>query len=256
MKRKVEAAVERIVKIVRTWRTVEAVVIGEALSEDFYDPYFFLSIDVYMKGAPPAPKARMKAFPLAAAFETSDDGAKDRFLDEEIAVRLEYRDLSAVRELIKGKRGFTSMLKSSGTYFFHRVMNGELVYKRSAAFGSLRTALAELPEEIWDRIRCSSQSHMEHYVSDLGAAVIRNDPLFFVISMAGFVKSACSALFAANRRFEPSARLLGGEVLKLARLPEPFRGRLDNLLRFDSDAPPARKHEIAQLMAKSIMALG
>ena len=62
-----------------------------------------------------------------------------------------------------------------------------------------------------------------------------------------------SFLFAVNRTFEPSARLLVEKVLELPRLPDGFRGRFESMLRDDPELPRERKREIAELLVKSIL---
>jgi hypothetical protein len=119
----------------------------------------------------------------------------------------------------------------------------------------MRKKLENLPPSFWNLLRYAFQARMEHYLSDLGAAVLRGDELFFLISTAGFVRSTCSVLFAVNRCFEPSPRLLAGQVKGLPVLPDTFEGRFDSILRSGSDLSPAKKREIAELLAKNILNL-
>jgi hypothetical protein len=97
---------------------------------------------------------------------------------------------------------------------------------------------------------------MEHFLSDLGAAAMRDDDFFFAQSASGFARSAASALFMSNRRFEPSPRAVGGQIGSLASLPGDFAGRWETFLRTDVGLSKAQKYELAQLIAKSVLILG
>ncbi len=255
MKVKVESVAGRIVDVIKTWPSVDAIALGEPIVDDLYDPYFFLSIDVYFSGNLPAVEKRLEALSFGGAFESAQANRKDRLIIEGIPIRIEYRDMGRFDELIQGKEGLLASLRDSGTYVFYRAVNSEILYSRTDWLLRVRKELSEMPPSFWNLLRFSFQARMEHYLSDLGAAVLRKEPLFYLVSSSGFIKSVCSSLFAINRRFEPSARLLAEQTKSLPVLPEPFHGRFESFLRADSDLPPARKREIAELIAKSIIAL-
>jgi hypothetical protein len=59
-----------------------------------------------------------------------------------------------------------------------------------------------------------------------------------------------------NREFEPSARKSSEYVFTLPSLPENFRGRFESFLRQDGGLDMRRKAEVAELMAKSVLAMG
>ena len=255
MKRKVEMIAERITDVVKSWPSVDAVALGEPIGEDMYDPYFFMSLDVYHTGTVPAVEKRMEYFSFGGAFESAQANKKDRFIVEDVAVRIEYKELERVEELVEGREGLLASLRDNGTYGFYRLLNSEIMYHRTDWIIRMRGILQNMPPSFWNLLRYSFQARMEHYLSDLGAAALRRDPLFFLVSASGFIRSACSVLFAINRQYEPSVRLLSERVKKLSVLPEPFLGRYDSFLRSDPDLLPDRKREIAELMAKSIINL-
>jgi hypothetical protein len=58
-----------------------------------------------------------------------------------------------------------------------------------------------------------------------------------------------------NGEYEPSHRAFFSRVGELTTLPDDFSGRFESFLRPDSELPPARKYEIAKLIAKSIVML-
>jgi hypothetical protein len=96
---------------------------------------------------------------------------------------------------------------------------------------------------------------MEHFVSDLGAALIQEDDFYYLISSAGFIKTACLTLFCINRRFEPSHRAYYKQVTELPVLPESFSARFETFLRDDPNMSRERRYSLAQLLARGIIAL-
>ncbi|HUV08766.1 MAG TPA: DUF4037 domain-containing protein, partial [Spirochaetia bacterium] len=74
-------------------------------------------------------------------------------------------------------------------------------------------------------------------------------------SASGFCQSLCSYVFALNRKFEPTGRLLYDRIKSLKVLPDEFLGRFNSFIRPDQKLSPERKFEIAKLLAKSISML-
>ena len=104
-------------------------------------------------------------------------------------------------------------------------------------------------------MREAFQAKMEHYLSDLGAAALRDDGFFYLESASGFALNAAAVLFMANERFEPSHRLIGAQLRELERIPDDFFGRWDTFLRSDIEMSRGQKYEIAELIARSVIAL-
>jgi hypothetical protein len=96
---------------------------------------------------------------------------------------------------------------------------------------------------------------MEHFLSDLGAAVLQHDDFNSLISSAGFSKTACLTLFCIYRRFEPSHRAYYKQITELPLQPDSFNAELETFLRQESDMTMERKYSIAQLIARGIIAL-
>jgi hypothetical protein len=255
MNRKVEAVARRVTDTVKNWAAVDTIALGDTIGDDPYDPYFFLSLDVYHLDHLPTVEQRIADLSYGGAFESSTANKKDRFFVDDVPVRLEYHNMARFEQLISGKEGLPALLRESGTYGFFRVMNAEILVKKTEWIYGIRKTLENLSPSFWNLARMSFQARMEHYLSDMGAAEMREDALFFLISSSGFVRSLCSVLFAINRQFEPSARLLGSRVPSLAVLPESFGARLETLLRTDADQTPARKRGVAELLAKSVLVL-
>ena len=121
--------------------------------------------------------------------------------------------------------------------------------------GSIRDRIKNLSDEFWHGMRIAHQSKMDHFLSDLGAALLQEDDFNYLISAAGFIKSACLTLFCVNKQFEPSHRAYYKQVLELKELPDSFRAYFETFLRTDSDTSMERKFSLAQRMAKGIIAL-
>jgi hypothetical protein len=165
------------------------------------------------------------------------------------------------------------LTKNSGTYGFYRLTSSRVFYSRDRrskprenppalhgfhAIGWIavvRRRLAALPDSFWAYQRQASQSKMEHYLSDFGAAFIQEDAFNCFVSGAGFIKLACMTLFAINRRFEPSHRAYQNQVLALPVLPANFNALFDTFLRTGSSATPEQRYAQARAIAKGIVAL-
>lgn len=256
MQRKVERISKELASRACGLPGVDSVALAEITGEDLVDPYFVLSFDVYFRGALAPIEVRHKLFEDAGAFESSSVASKDRFLIEELPIRIEYKDMARIDEILGKVEQNLWVFRQTGTYMFDRLQNATILEKRSDWIDRTRAVLAKLPDSFWDLLAKSSQATMEHYLADYGAAVLRNDPLFSLISAAGFIKSCCSALFVLNHTFEPSGRLLYKRILELPRLPEHFSARFETFMSDDPDYGPTRKREIAELIATSILHLG
>lgn len=255
MRRKVERLADTLVSAIKGWDGVEAVVLGEASEQEILDPYFALVVDVYYKGDIPASQERCAAFGDPGAFETADSQKKDRFFLEELPVRVEYKSLDFLEDILRRKYDLLWVFKGSGTYMFYRLERGKVLYDKSGWIEDVRRRIREFPDTFWQGLRATFQSKMEHYLSDLGAAALREDGFFYTISLGGFMKYAAAALFMINHRFEPSHRSIAEQLRDLPLLPEDFWGRWESLLRVDGEMSPSRKFQIAQLLTLSIFSL-
>jgi len=253
MKRKVERIANNLAKRLSTLEGVEAITLAELVAEEIADPYFFLSLDVYYRGKIPDPSSREGLFSGSGAFESSNVAAKDRFLIEGLPIRVEYKDIARIESILGKVERNLMVFRQTGTYMLHRLENSEVLFKKSLWIDFMREELKALPASFWSMLASSAQATMEHYLSDLTAAVMHGDRFFYLISAAGFIKSYCSLLFVLNHRFEPSGRVLAERVHELPHLPENFRGRFETFLKEDPEFTPARKREIAELLARGVL---
>lgn len=234
---------------------VEAITLqGDAeISPD--DPYFYLSLDLYYRGELPDPELRREIFSDTGAFESSSHGMKDRFFIDALPVRIEYKHIEGINRLVKEPVEHLSAFREAGTYMFYRIRHGKVIFQDGFWLEETRKGIGNLPDLFWKQLAESSRARAEHFLADLGSAVIAGDSLFYMVSLTGFIRSICSFLLAVNRRFEPSGRHLKEAVLSLPVLPENFRGRFDSLIRDDPEFGPLRKREVAELMTRSVLLL-
>lgn len=259
MNHKTRRLSDTLVGIISSWDGVECISLNEAAMPDILDPYFALILDVYHTGNIPSVEERKEAYgKKAAAFETSPLHAKDRFLVDGLPVRIELKLTEKIDSQVAIAADPSSSMWSlhrTGTYMFYRLQKGVVLYQKSDWLEGIRNKLAALPPSFWEQLRRANESRMEHYVSDLGASVAQGDDFHYLISSAGFIKHACMALFCVNKCFEPSHRAYSEQIKDLPVLPDDFPGRLDSFLRSDNEMTPERKFSLAQLIARSVMAL-
>ena len=259
MKHKTSVLVERFAGIISQWPGVECITLNEAALPDILDPYFALILDVFCSGPIPDVQERCRVYGGdVAAFESSGQNEKDRFLIGDIPVRLEYKSIEKTEELVSiadTKLDSMWLIKDSGTYGFYRLANGEIVFSRSNWIHDIRKRLTHIGDAFWENIRGTTQSKMEHFLSDLGAASFQGDEFHYLIASAGFIKAACLVLFCINRRFEPSHRAYYKQVLELPVLPVSFHAQFENFLGAGAEAAMERRFALATLIAKGIVAL-
>jgi hypothetical protein len=259
MKLKTKILVDRFAETVSRWPGVECVSLNEAALSDTLDPYFALILDVFHSGEIPAPEERCRLYgDDTAAFETSHQTTKDRFLVGDIPVRMEYKSTGKIEELVSItdiRIDSLWLIRDSGTYGFYRLVKGEILFSRTGWIDGIRKRLLNAGSRFWEEMRYAHQSRMEHFLSDLGAAYFRQDDFYYLISSAGFIKNACLTLFCVNRRFEPSHRAYYKQVTGLPVLPESFRAQLETFLRNDVEMSMERKYSLAQIIARGIIGL-
>ena len=264
MKYKTKLLVDRFASIVSQWPGMECVCLNEAALPDTLDPYFALIMDIYYRDEIPSPEERQQYYgPDIAAFETSEkgneaQGYKDRFFVGDIPIRLEYKPVKMVEELVEiADTRLESLwfIKDSGTYGFYRLSNGEIIFSRNDWIKEIRRRLGSLGDKFWQIMRNAHESKMERFLVDLGAAAMHQDDFFYLTSAAGFIKSACLTLFCINRRFEPSHRAYYKQALELKDLPESLPAYLETFLRPDPGMTMERKFSLAQHIARGIVSL-
>ncbi|MBN2051499.1 MAG: DUF4037 domain-containing protein [Spirochaetales bacterium] len=255
MRRKVKRISEDLAERLSGWEQVDTITLLESGEEELYNPYFFLSLDVYYSGNLPEAETRQKLFSDAGAFESSSTAKKDRFLLEDMPVRVEYKNIDRINTLLDRIEENLWVFRQTGTYMFYRLQQGKLLFNRSDWLTGIQERLQHLPDSYWEALSKAATATMEHYLTDMKSAAMEEDSFFYLISSAGFIKSLVSSLFIINHRFEPSGRNLADHLFNLPVLPENFRGRYESFISDDQEFTPARKCEIAVLLAKSLFRL-
>ncbi len=257
MQRKVEAISRQLAGVLAAWPEVEAVVLGEAAESRVLDPYFAIPLDVYHRGDLSSGGERRVRFGSPAAFETVPEQPmlQDRFFASELPVRVRYQEVGRFEELLARIEARRWVFHDSSPGQFFRLAHGQPLYHRSAWMEECRQRLLGLPDHYWSVLLEGSQRTFSYTLNDLQASALREDPLFFTLSLAQFLRALASYLFALNRRFEPSPRLLAGYLTGLERLPDGFAGRFESLLREEPELDRARKCEIASLLARSALSM-
>lgn len=252
MRRKIDRIIKNITETLKDWNTVDSILLIENTEGDVLDPYFALSFDVYYSGEIPNTNERAKLFGSPIVFESRDFPPKDRLLIDDLPVRIEYKDLLAIEDLIANPEALLSYVKDAGSLLAFRLEHGILQYDKGERVHELRKRLRNLPDSFWNSARDATIARMEHYLNDLGASVMRSDAFFYLISQSGFLKYASASIFLSNHIFEPSHRLVSELLFRLPSLPTEFQGRWETLLRQDESLSPERKYQIALLIASSI----
>ncbi|MDR0669021.1 MAG: DUF4037 domain-containing protein [Treponema sp.] len=259
MKYKTKLLADRFVETLTMWPGVECITIDEAAMQDTLDPYFALILDVFYSAPIPAPEERRRLYGNdLLTFETSPQGLKDRFLIGDIPLRLEYKSTARVEELVDiatVRVEYLWLIKDSGTYGFYRLVNGEVLFSRTAWLNGIRWRLGDLGDAFWEGLQSANRSKMEHFLNDLGAAYLQNDEFHYLLASAGFIKEACLTLFCVNRRFEPSHRSYYKRVLELPSLPDSFPAQLENFLSQSPGMTMERRYSLAQVIARGVVNL-
>jgi len=259
MKYKTKLMADRFTQLLSSWEGVECITLNEAAQSDTLDPYFALILDVFCSAPIPPADDRFRFYGEdVAAFESSGQTEKDRFLIGDIPVRLEFKKTAKVNELIQiacDDHDSLWLIKDSGTYGFYRLANCEIVFSRSNWINDVRKKLELLGDRFWTQMRLTVQSKMEHFLSDLGAACFQGDKFHYLIASAGFIKTACLTLFCINRRFEPSHRAYFKQVCELPVLPASFSAEFSAFLENNSGADLDSRFYLAKLLAQQIVKL-
>jgi hypothetical protein len=257
MKYKAKMLTERFKQLLSSWDCVECVSLNEAALPETLDPYFALIVDVFYDGVIPEIPARAKHYgDDISAFESS--GNKDRFLIGDLPVRIEFKHKKNIEDLVSIASKNNEQLwliKDAGTYGFYRLCNGDILFSRNGWIDTVRDRLNKLGSGFWTAMRQANQSKMEHFLSDLGAALFQGDDFFYLISESGFIKTACLTLFCINRRFEPSHRAYYKQVMELPVKNDAFRAQLETFLRSENDITMERRYALAQLIARGVIIL-
>jgi len=252
VKQRVKGILKQLTDIISGWDRTSAVVAGEASKIETFDPYFTIDLDVYHRGDLLPSNDRRDRLGNPAGFETSPVYPVDRFLQDDLPVSISYKDVSRINLLLARVEEQSWVFRRESTELLYRIQKGDVLYAKGKWFEEVRERLKTVPEGFWKELMEATRFSLDYYLSGIGAAVYRGDNLFYQLSASGFCRSLCSYVYAMNRQFEPTGRLLHEQIKRLETLPEEFLGRFESFIRPDAKLPPERKYEIAKLLAKSI----
>ncbi len=252
MKRKAKTISNEITEIISGWKGIAAIVMGINAEIETYDPYFSIDLDIYFRGYLIPSNDRREQLKNPGGFETSPIYPIDRFLKDELPVSIHYKDVSRINLLLKRVQEQSWVFRRESTNVLYRIEKGQVLYSQGTWFDELRSSFKEIPDGFWKGIIKAARFSLDQHLNGIGAAVYRNDNLYYQISASGFCTSLCSYVFAMNKRFEPSARLLHEHIKKLEQLPPEFLGRFESFIRPDAELKPSMKYEIAKLLARSL----
>lgn len=254
MHRRIDNAIEKLVGVMKEWESIDSVACLRPVA-DPYDPYFYLSFDIYHAGDVPESTERERLLGDVGAFEAASSGLKDRFFVGDIPVRLEFKPRESIDRLVAAAAGGALPPRETGTYVFYRLVNAEVSFQSGTWLDDTRAKLSDLPDAFWEHLADRQRSAAEHLFGDLAAASARSDELYFTVSAGRFVSVVCSLLFTVNKRFEPSGRNLAEEVSRLDTLPQSLAADMDAFVS-DNDRPSMdRRVKLAELMLRSANAL-
>lgn len=253
MKRKVHRIAAALADRLSLIDEVQAVLLGEAAETEVFDPYFTIDLDVYTTGPVPDIAARRSFFPEISSFESSPVANMDRFLVEDLPAGIHYRSCADVDRMLLRISELSWVFHEPGTNALYRIGKSEVLFARNSWLEEARSALAHVPADFWLQARLRAYALAERALSDLGAASHRSDNLYFLVSSARLVRCVASFLFAANRQFEPSDRMLGERIGTLPVLPEGLTARMDTFLRPVGEVSVEGRREIAEMIVRSLM---
>ena len=253
MRNKVLNIAKNLSERIKRWEGVECVTLGEAAEIEIYDPYFIIDLDVLYRGSILPTNDRRKNFGEISGFESSPVYQVDNFLIEDLPVRVNYQETTRIELILERIENGKWSYREGSTNIFYRIQHGEVIYSRGDWLERIKKRVEAIPEDFWRVIMESARCQLSRILSDLGASAYRKDTLFFTISAADFLKVFLSFIFADNRTFEPSGRMLLQRVMSLPRLPDGFEGRLESFLRYDGTFDLEKKREIAELLFRSIL---
>jgi len=247
MKVRIENAVQQIADTVYAWPSVDSIVLMET-ELNLQDPYFLISFDVYYSGNLPSEAERLPAFHYAGAFETNVVKQKDRFLFKDLPIRIEYKSQERFTELIQKSPG----AREDISYAFYRIQRGRIIKNKSSWISDMKLHLATFGEGFWQEQKTMYALRLQHLLQDLAAAAIKEDRVFFTISLASFLDTACGYVCTVNHEFKPAPRFLQNALKQSSYVPEGFFALFENLTNWE-EFSELRLYELAQRLVQKLL---
>jgi hypothetical protein len=253
VKPKVDTIAHDCTKKLEKLDNVETVLLGEAADIEVYDPYFTIDLDVFYDGELLSSNKRAEFFGNPAIFETSPVNPVDRFLTGNLPVIIYYRELTRVDHIFERIEEQKWIFRKETTNMLYRLKNGQVLYGRKGWIDTIRKHFTAMPLSFWKNIIDSCKFLIEHYLREIHVSAIKDNNLLYQNSLSCFIEGVCSCIFALNREFEPSPRLLYHYLCSLKNLPDGFLNRFEILISPKEEFTMERKGEVATLIAKSLI---
>jgi hypothetical protein len=232
---------------------METIILGEAADIEVYDPNFIIAIDVFYSGRLPSPKKRDILYGNPKFFESSSTYPVDRFMKEDLPVMINYRKIQRIDRIFDRIERSEWVFRMESSNILHRLKEGHVLYNRNGWIDKIKKRFITIPDEFWAHILDSSSFLIEHYLRELNVSIFKTNNLLYMIALTHFIKSVCSFIYALNRDFEPSPRLLYKSIKDLPNLPDEFMNRFNILLNPATDVSIEQKGEVATLITKNLI---
>ncbi|MBN2441751.1 MAG: DUF4037 domain-containing protein [Spirochaetales bacterium] len=253
MKRKVFRIANDYSTKIAQYENIETIVLGEGADIEVHDPNFMITLDVYFSGRLPSQRKRASVYENPEFFESSTVHPVDRFIAENLPVIINYRKMNNVDRIFDRIEKAEWVFRMESSNILHRLKEGHILFNRSGWIDKIRKRFDTIPDEFWAHILESSSFLIEHYLREINVSIFKNNNFLYQISLTNYIKSVCSFIYALNRDFEPSPRLLYQAIQKMDHLPDEFVNRFDALLNPTSDVSLEQKGEVATLIAKNLI---
>ncbi|MBN2533605.1 MAG: DUF4037 domain-containing protein [Spirochaetales bacterium] len=255
LKRKVFKIANEYSRRITQYDNMEAIILGEAADIEVYDPNFIIAMDVYYSGRLLSAKKRNVLYGNPEFFESSSVYPMDRFISENLPVIINYRHINRIDRIFDRIERSEWVFRMESSNIFHRLKEGHVLFNRNGWIDKIKKRFTAIPDEFWEHILDSARFLIEHHLREINVSIFKSNNLLYLISLTHFIKSVCSFIYALNKDFEPSPRLLYGAIKKLPNLPDEFMNRFNILLNPATEVSLEQKGEVATLITKSLITM-
>lgn len=251
MRIKVRKIVDEIAAGLRKIPCVEMVSMVSDI-ENIYDPYFSIKIDVFCTDILPSVEERHKTLPDNWLFETRLSTKEDYVVVKDLPISINYSFTSSIDNILKEWEGDSWIYSPGETNLLYRFTNGESSFSRTGWGERVIEELDELPGIFWSMLQISLLAQLEQNFSSMLAAEMKEDELFFSVSLIDFLRCYTSMMFAVNEQFEPDEKIKFDAVQELTMVPEHFKTEYLGLFSVNQGYTMARKLEVAKILLAAI----
>jgi hypothetical protein len=253
VKRKVFRIANEYSKKLSQNENIETILLGEAADIDVHDPNFIIAMTVHYSGRLPSPGKRVELYGDPEFFESSTAYPVDRFISENLPVIIHFRKTTQIDRIFDRIEKAQWVLRMESSNILHRLKEGHILYNRHGWIDTIRKRFTTIPDDFWEHILEASSFLIEHHLREINISIFKNNNFLFHVSLTSFLKNVCSFIYALNRDFEPSPRLLYDAIKDMDHLPDEFMSRFNILINPSREVSLEKKGEIATLLAKNLI---